>query len=86
MLQENVHKLIVCGNKSRIHNCSYKATPISQGKEHPWRNQVNGIVMKVECEDLPYARDRAMCPGDASNLILATVLLGGGHSKGHSRF
>lgn len=75
MLQEKVHKLIVWGNKSKIHICSYKAIPISQRKEHLWWSQVeNRIVLKEEYEDVPHAMDQAMCPADASNLILTAAL------------
>lgn len=34
----------------------------------------NSIVLIVEYEDLPHARDQAVCPGDASNLILTAAL------------
>ena len=34
--QEDVHKVMVYGNKNRIHNPSDTGLPISQREEHPF--------------------------------------------------
>lgn len=62
MWWENVHKLVVNGNKTRVHICSYKAIPISQKKVHLY-----GSVrkrMSFLSKYVPYARYQVKRSGD----------------------